>query len=179
MSNPRVRLRTNYGAMLVELYPEKAPGTVANFLRYVDGGFYNETLFHRVIDGFVIQGGGILRGMMEKKNTDEPIQNEAANGLQNKKHTLAMARLPSPHSATSQFFININDNDSLNYTAPTDDGFGYCVFGALIEGGEVADAIGKAETESRAGYDNVPAHDIVIESAERADAETETDNAAG
>ena len=171
MSNPQVRLRTNYGTMIAELYPEKAPLTVANFLRYVERGFYNETIFHRVIADFMIQGGGMMRGIAEKKDTEAPIQNEAANGLLNLKYTLAMARLPTPHSASSQFFINTADNGFLDYTAPTDDGFGYCVFGKLLEGEEVADEINRTETESRGGYDDVPTRDIVLELAERCDSE--------
>lgn len=167
--NPRVRLLTNFGAMVAELDPEKAPLTVANFLRYVDRGFYNDTIFHRVIADFMIQGGGMMRGLAEKKDAEAPIQNEAANGLRNVKHTLAMARLPEPHTATSQFFINTADNGFLDYAAPTADKFGYCVFGRLTEGGEVADEINRAETESRGGYDDVPARDVVLEVAERID----------
>ncbi len=163
----RVRIRTNYGAMTAELFPEKSPGTVANFLRYVDAGFYNGTLFHRVIPGFMIQGGGMLPGLAEKKNAEEPLQNEAANGLKNEKYTLAMARLPAAHSARSQFFVNVADNDFLNYKSPDDDGFGYCVFGRIVEGEETVLAISEAETETRAGYDNVPARDVVVEAAER------------
>lgn len=167
--NPRVKLLTNFGAMTAELNPEKAPMTVANFLRYVDRGFYNDTIFHRVIADFMIQGGGLMRGLAEKKKDEAPIQNEAANGLRNVKHTLAMARLPEPHSATGQFFINTADNPFLDYTAPTSEGFGYCVFGRLIDGGEVADEINRIDTESRGGYDDVPVRDVVLELAERVD----------
>lgn len=167
--NPRVKLLTNFGAMVAELDPEKAPLTVANFLRYVERGFYNETIFHRIIADFMIQGGGMMRGIAEKKDTEAAIQNEAANGLRNTKYTLAMARLPEPHTASSQFFINTADNAFLDYTAPTMDGFGYCVFGRLIEGAEVADEINRIETESRGGYDDVPVRDVVLELAERID----------
>ena len=165
MSAPQVRIRTNYGAMIAELRPDLAPLTVANFLQYAREGFYDGTLFHRVIPGFVIQGGGLGRGMYMKA-TREPVENEAANGLKNERFSLSMARLPTPHSATSQFFINLADNDSLNHKAPTDDGFGYCVFGKLVEGMDVAVAIGAAPTETRSNYQDVPAQDIVIESAE-------------
>ena len=165
MSAPQVRLRTNYGTMVAELRPDLAPLTVANFLQYVRDGFYGGTLFHRVIPGFVIQGGGLGRGMYMKPARD-PVENEAANGLKNERFTLAMARLPTPHSATCQFFINLTDNDSLNHTAPTDEGFGYCVFGRLVEGMDVAAAIAAAPTEDRSNYQNVPAQDILIESAE-------------
>lgn len=167
--NPRVKLLTNFGAMVAELDPEKAPLTVANFLRYVERGFYDDTIFHRIIADFMIQGGGMMRGIAEKKDTEAPIQNEAANGLRNVKYTLAMARLPAPHTASSQFFINTADNAFLDYTAPTAEGFGYCVFGKLIEGTEVADEINRVETESRGGYDDVPVRDVVLESAARID----------
>lgn len=161
----KVRLVTNYGVMVLELDSEKAPATVANFLRYVRAGHYDNTLFHRVIAGFMVQGGGLERGMY-LKTTEEPIQNEAANGLKNKKFTVAMARLPTPHSATSQFFINVADNDFLDYTAPTDEGFGYCVFGRLVEGVDVALAISEVKTCERSGYKDAPEQDVVIESAE-------------
>lgn len=162
----RVRLRTNYGAIVLELSPDKAPATVANFMRYVESGFYDNTLFHRVIAGFMIQGGGLERGM-HIKATEDPIQNEAANGLRNTQFTVAMARVPAPHSATAQFFINLADNDFLNYTGPTDDGFGYCVFGKVVEGAEVVTAIGDVKTGERSGYKDVPEQDVVIEAAEK------------
>ena len=165
MSAVQVRIRTNYGTMTAELRPDLAPLTVANFLQYARDGFYDGTLFHRVIPGFVIQGGGLGRGMYMKATRD-PVQNEAANGLKNERFTLAMARLPTAHSATSQFFINLADNQSLNHSAPTDDGFGYCVFGKLTDGTDVATAIGAAQTESRSNYQDVPAQDIVIEAVE-------------
>ena len=166
----KVRLVTNYGVMMVELDEEKAPLTVANFLRYVRAGFYDNTLFHRAIQNFMIQGGGLERGMY-LKTTEDPIQNEAANGLKNKKFTVAMARLPMPHSASSQFFINVADNDFLDYTAPTEEGFGYCVFGRLVEGADVAVAISEVKTGERSGYKDVPEQDVVIELAECAEEE--------
>ena len=165
MSAPQIRIRTNYGTMTAELRPDLAPLTVANFLQYIRDGFYAGTLFHRVVPGFVIQGGGLGRGMYMKATRD-PVENEAVNGLKNERFTLAMARLPTPHSATSQFFINLADNDFLDHSAPTDDGFGYCVFGKLAEGMDVAAAIGAAPTEDRSNYQHVPVQDIVIESVE-------------
>ena len=165
MSAPQIRIRTNYGTMIAELRPDLAPLTVANFLQYVRDNFYAGTLFHRVVAGFVIQGGGLGRGMYMKATRD-PVDNEAANGLKNERFSLAMARLPTPHSATSQFFINLADNDFLDHTAPTDEGFGYCVFGKLVDGMDVAVAIGAAPTEDRSNYQNVPAQDILIESVE-------------
>jgi peptidyl-prolyl cis-trans isomerase B (cyclophilin B) len=160
-----VKLITNFGIILLELNAEKAPVTVANFLEYVSSGFYNGTIFHRVIDGFMIQGGGMEPGMQQKP-TREQIKNEADNGLKNKTYTIAMARTPSPHSASSQFFINIADNDFLNFSAPTTQGWGYCVFGKLVEGMEVVDKIAKVKTGSKAGHQDVPVDDVVIESAE-------------
>ena len=162
---PLVRIKTNYGSMVAQMLPDKAPKTVANFLAYVQRGFYAGTLFHRVIKGFMIQGGGLKAGMYSKA-TNEPIPNEAINGLQNKRFTLAMARTPDPHSATSQFFINMADNHFLDYTAPTEDGFGYCVFGRLLEGLDVAMAISELATESRAGYKDVPVQNVTIETIE-------------
>ena len=159
----KIKINTNYGIMVAELDPEKAPMTVANFMNYINAGFYDNTLFHRVIPAFMIQGGGLERGMY-LKSTQDPIQNEAANGLKNKQFTLAMARLPSPHSASGQFFINIADNVFLDYTAPTDEEFGYCVFGYLIEGADVALAIGDVKTCERSGYRDVPEQDVIIES---------------
>lgn len=161
----KIRLRTNYGVLMLELDAEKAPATVANFLRYVNSGFYNNTLFHRAIAGFMIQGGGLERGMY-LKTADETIHNEAANGLKNKQFTVAMARLPSPHSASCQFFINVADNDFLDYTAPTEEGFGYCVFGRVIEGADVAVAISEVKTGERSGHKDVPEQDVIIEAAE-------------
>lgn len=160
-----VKLKTNFGEITIELNEEKAPETVANFLEYVNSGFYNGTIFHRVIDGFMIQGGGMEPGMNQKAGND-PIQNEAANGLSNDKYTIAMARTPNPHSASSQFFINVADNDFLNYSAPTAQGWGYCVFGKVVEGMDVVDKIKKVKTGSQAGHQDVPVEDVIIETAE-------------
>ncbi len=160
-----VKLNTNFGAIVLELDAEKAPVTVANFLQYVNSGFYNGTVFHRVIDGFMIQGGGMEPGLQQKKTLDE-IKNEADNGLKNKAYTIAMARTPNPHSASSQFFINVADNDFLNFSAPTAQGYGYCVFGKVVEGQDVVDAIKKVKTGRKGGHDDVPVEDVVIESAE-------------
>ena len=160
-----VKLHTNFGEITLELDAEKAPVTVANFLEYVNSGFYDNTVFHRVIDGFMIQGGGFEPGMRQK-STRENIKNEADNGLQNKAYTIAMARTPSPHSASSQFFINVGDNDFLNYSAPTANGWGYAVFGKVIGGTEVVDAIKKVKTGNKAGHQDVPIEDVVIERAE-------------
>lgn len=160
-----VRLHTNHGDITLDLDAEKAPITVKNFLEYVNSGFYNNTLFHRVIDNFMIQGGGFELGMKEK-STRAPIKNEAANGLTNDKYTIAMARTSDPHSATAQFFINIKDNGFLNHTAPTGQDYGYCVFGKVTSGTEVLDAIRKTKTGSRSGHDDVPLEDIVLIKAE-------------
>jgi peptidyl-prolyl cis-trans isomerase B (cyclophilin B) len=161
-----VKLQTNLGEITLELDAEKAPITVANFLEYVDSGFYGNTIFHRVIDGFMIQGGGFKQGMSQKP-TKEEIKNEADNGLQNKAYTIAMARTPNPHSASSQFFINVADNDFLNFSSPTAQGWGYCVFGKVIAGMDVVDRIKKVKTGNRAGHQDVPLEDVVIERAER------------
>lgn len=160
-----VKLHTNFGVITLDLDAEKAPITVANFLKYVEKGFYENTLFHRVIDGFMIQGGGFMPDMIQKE-TLEQIQNEAANGLKNEAYTIAMARTPNPHSASSQFFINIADNGFLNYTAPTQQGFGYCVFGKVVGGKDVVDRIKKVKTGSKAGHQDVPVEDVIIEKAE-------------
>ncbi len=161
--HPRVRIVTNKGTIVVELDREKAPITVSNFLRYVDDGFYDGTLFHRVVPGFVIQGGGFLPGLV-RKDTRPPIINESNNGLSNVRGTIAMARTNDPDSATSQFFINLVDNTSLDY-AP--DRPGYAVFGRVIEGMDVVDAIAEVETTSRNGFNDVPVEDVVIERIER------------
>ncbi len=160
-----VKLHTNLGTITLELDAEKAPKTVANFLQYVEDGHYADTLFHRVIDGFMIQGGGYMPDMAQKATRD-PIENEAANGLKNEPYTIAMARTPDPHSATAQFCINVSDNDFLNYRSPTPQGFGYCVFGKVVEGQEVVDAIKKLKTGNRAGHQDVPVEDVIIEKAE-------------
>jgi peptidyl-prolyl cis-trans isomerase A (cyclophilin A) len=160
-ANPTVEMKTNYGAITIELYPEKAPKTVANFLQYVKDGHYNGTIFHRVIDGFMIQGGGFDLGMKEKA-TRAPIENEAKNGLKNQIGTLAMARKPDPHSATAQFFINLVNNDPLDY--PSRDGWGYCVFGKVTQGMDVVNKISKVSTGSAMGQQDVPTKPILIES---------------
>lgn len=160
-----VKLHTNFGDITLELDAEKAPKTVANFLKYVEKGFYDGTVFHRVIDGFMIQGGGFMSGLIQKETMAE-IENEAANGLKNETYTIAMARTPNPHSASSQFFINTANNSFLNYTASTPQGFGYCVFGKVTAGKEVVDRIGKVKTGSQSGYQDVPLEDVVIESVE-------------
>jgi cyclophilin family peptidyl-prolyl cis-trans isomerase len=162
--NPRVELKTTMGSILIELDAQAAPKSVANFLQYVNDGFYNGTIFHRVIDGFMIQGGGFT-AEMDQKETREPIENEAANGLKNMKGTIAMARTGEPHSATAQFFINVADNDFLNHTAPTPDGWGYAVFGKVVEGMEVVDKIRQTPTQQVGPFEGVPATPVVIESA--------------
>ena len=163
-TNPQVKLNTNQGVILIELDAEKAPKTVENFLTYVKEGFYDGTIFHRVINNFMIQGGGFEAGMKQKE-THEPVENEANNGLKNETYTLAMARTPDPHSATAQFFINVNNNDFLNFTSPTSQGWGYAVFGKVIEGTEVVDAIKQVKTGSKGFHQDVPVDDVVIESA--------------
>ena len=160
-----VKLHTNFGVVSLELDAERAPQTVANFLKYVEDKHFDNTIFHRVIDGFMIQGGGFEPGMQQKATRD-PVKNEADNGLKNDTYTIAMARTSNPHSATAQFFINVADNDFLNYTAQTPQGWGYCVFGRVIDGKDVVDRIKKARTGSRAGHQDVPQEDIVIERAE-------------
>lgn len=163
--HPMVKLTTNFGAITLELDAEKAPLTVANFLTYVNEGFYNGTIFHRVIDGFMIQGGGFEPGMNQKKTHDQ-IKNEANNGLVNDIYTVAMARTPDPHSASAQFFINVANNDFLNFRAPTAQGFGYCVFGRVVEGRDVVDQIRKVKTGSKSMMQDVPVEDVVIQKAE-------------
>lgn len=160
-----VKFHTGFGIIALELDAGKAPLTVANFLQYVESGFYSNTLFHRVIDGFMIQGGCFEPGMKQKA-TRGPIQNEADNGLKNEAYTVAMARTSNPHSASSQFFINVADNSFLNFTAPTPQGYGYCVFGRVVEGAGVVDKIRKIKTGTRDGHGDVPLQDIVIERAE-------------
>jgi peptidyl-prolyl cis-trans isomerase B (cyclophilin B) len=160
-----VRLQTNFGVITLELDSEKAPETVQNFLNYVTNGFYDNTLFHRVIDDFMIQGGGFEPGM-KQKTTQAPIQNEAANGLKNETYTIAMARTADVHSATAQFFINVASNGFLNYKSPSSQGYGYCVFGKVIEGQDVVDKIKKVKTGDSAGHQNVPIEDVIIQKAE-------------
>ena len=160
-----IRFTTNMGVFDVELNESAAPKTCENFLTYVREGFYNGTIFHRVIAGFMIQGGGFEPGLVQKP-THDPIENEADNGLKNDKYTIAMARTNDPHSATSQFFINVADNDFLNHTAPTARGWGYAVFGRVISGTDVVDAISRVRTASRNFYGDVPVEDVVIEKIE-------------
>ena len=164
-TNPRVKLHTNQGDMVITLDAAKAPKTVENFLTYVKEGFYNGTVFHRVIYGFMIQGGGFEPGMKQKQ-THAPIENEANNGLKNDKYTLAMARTSDPHSATAQFFINVSNNDFLNFTAPTPNGWGYAVFGTITEGTDVVDKIKGVKTGNKGFHQNVPNEDVIIEKAE-------------
>jgi peptidyl-prolyl cis-trans isomerase B (cyclophilin B) len=162
-TNPMVEMRTSMGTMKIELYPDKAPKTVENFLQYVRAGFYDGTIFHRVIEGFMIQGGGFTTDMSEK-DTRPPIENEAANGLKNVRGSIAMARTNDPHSASAQFFINTVDNPFLDYSAATMQGYGYAVFGQVVEGLETLDAIKKVSTGSRGGHDDVPESPVTIES---------------
>ncbi|MFN9156068.1 MAG: peptidylprolyl isomerase [bacterium] len=160
-----IRLHTSAGVIGIELDAAKAPITAANFIEYVNAGHYDNTIFHRVIDGFMIQGGGFEPGMKQKKTRD-PITNEADNGLKNDKYTVAMARTAEPHSASAQFFINVADNDFLNFTSPTARGWGYCVFGKVVEGIEVVDQLRGVATGTRAGHQDVPTEDVVITRAE-------------
>ena len=165
MANPQVELHiTGHGVITLELDAEKAPKSTANFLAYVASGHYNNTVFHRVIDGFMVQGGGFEPGMNQKP-TQEAIENEANNGLKNNKYTVAMARTQAPHSATAQFFINVADNGFLNHTAPTAQGWGYAVFGKVVSGTEVVDAIRAVKTGRKGFHDDVPLNDVVIEKA--------------
>lgn len=159
-----VELQTNHGVIRIELDADKAPKTVENFLNYVKNGFYDNTVFHRVINGFMIQGGGFEPGMKQKP-TDAPIENEANNGLKNNKYTLAMARTNDPHSATAQFFINVSDNDFLNHSAPTPQGWGYAVFGKVVEGQDIVDQIKGVKTGSKGFHQDVPVDDVIIEKA--------------
>jgi peptidyl-prolyl cis-trans isomerase B (cyclophilin B) len=165
-SNPLVLLETSSGEILIELFPGKAPKTVANFLAYVDSGFYENTIFHRVIKGFMIQGGG-LGPRMDEKPTRDPIENEADNGLTNERGAIAMARTSDPHSASAQFFINLTDNDFLNHTEKNAQGWGYCVFGRVSEGMEVVDAIAKVKTGAKGAHDDVPVDMVLLTSAGR------------
>ena len=160
-----IKLHTSHGVITLELDSEKAPLTVQNFIDYVNSGHYDNTIFHRVIDNFMIQGGGFEPGMIQKK-TRTSIQNEGANGLKNDKYTVAMARTSDVHSASAQFFINVADNDFLNYTASTSQGFGYCVFGKVVEGQDVVDRIKKVKTGDRGGHQNVPLENVTVQKAE-------------
>jgi peptidyl-prolyl cis-trans isomerase B (cyclophilin B) len=157
---------TNLGTFEVELFEKEAPVSSQNFLSYVDDGFYDGVIFHRVMSGFMIQGGGFEPGMKQKK-TNAPIENEAKNGLKNQRGTLAMARTSDPHSASAQFFVNLVDNDFLDHTAPTSQGWGYAVFGKVTSGMDVVDKIAKVATTNRSGHQNVPASDVIITKASR------------
>ena len=160
-----IKLQTNHGEILLELDTEKAPESAANFTQYVKDGHYDNTIFHRVIDGFMIQGGGFEPGMKQKP-TRAPVQNEAKNGLKNNHYTVAMARTSDPHSASAQFFINTNDNDFLNHTAATAQGWGYCVFAKVTGGTDIVDKIGKVETGQSGFHQDVPVNDVIIQKAE-------------
>jgi len=160
-----VRLHTSFGPITIALDADKAPKTVANFVDYVKSGHYDGTIFHRVINGFMIQGGGFAPGMKQRP-TGAPVENEASNGLRNDKYTIAMARTSDPHSATAQFFINVADNAFLNHSAPTAQGWGYCVFGRVTEGADVVDKIKGVATGSQGMHKDVPQNDVVIERAE-------------
>ena len=169
MANPKVDLHiAGYGVITLELDQDKAPKSVENFLSYVKKGHYDGTVFHRVINGFMIQGGGFAPGMTQKP-TDAPIENEANNGLKNNQYTVAMARTNAPHSATAQFFINVADNDFLNHTAPSPQGWGYAVFGKVVSGQDVVDRIKGVKTGRKGFHDDVPQQDVVIEKAVVAD----------
>ena len=160
-----IKLHTNHGVITLKLFADKAPETVANFIQYVKDGHYDNTIFHRVISNFMIQGGG-FDSDMKQKSTRETIKNEANNGLSNKKGTIAMARTMEPHSASAQFFINVKDNDLLDHSAPTVQGWGYAVFGEVVEGMDVVDAIKNVATTSKGGHQDVPRDDVIIEKAE-------------
>ncbi len=163
--NPRVKLVTSQGDIVIELDAEKAPKSAENFLEYARSGFYDGTVFHRVISNFMVQGGGFEPGLKQKE-TRAPIDNEAANGLKNDRYTVAMARTNDPHSATAQFFINVGDNDFLNFTAPNPRGWGYAVFGKVVEGTDVVDKIKGVKTGNRGFHQDVPVEDVVITKAE-------------
>ena len=164
-TQPKVKLQTTLGDIVIQLNTEKAPISAKNFLTYVNEGFYDGIIFHRVIPGFMAQGGGFTTDFTQK-TVHDPIKNEADNGLQNTRGTLAMARTPDPDSATAQFFINYKDNSSLNHTSPTPNGWGYAVFTEVIEGMDVVDAMANVPTGNRGGHQNVPKTDIIIEKAE-------------
>jgi peptidyl-prolyl cis-trans isomerase B (cyclophilin B) len=159
-----IKFNTNFGTITIKLDHEKAPVTAANFEQYVKDGFYDGTIFHRVIDGFMIQGGGMMPGMIEKQPRDS-IKNEADNGLKNERGTIAMARTNDPHSASAQFFINVKDNAFLNHTAPSAQGWGYCVFGRVVDGMDVVDKIKGVQTGNAGYHQDVPEEDVVVESA--------------
>lgn len=158
----KIKMKTNAGDIILELYPDKAPETVKNFVNYTEMNFYKKTIFHRVINGFMIQGGGFTNAQ-DRKKTLSPIKNEADNGLKNDRGTIAMARTQDPHSATAQFFINLKNNDFLNHTRKSINGWGYTVFGKVIDGMDVVDKIAKVKTTSTAGQQNIPVDPIYIE----------------
>lgn len=160
-----IKLQTNHGDITIDLDAEKAPETAANFTQYVKDGHYDNTIFHRVIDGFMIQGGGFEPGMKQKPTRDN-VKNEAKNGLKNNHYTVAMARTSDPHSASAQFFINTGDNDFLNHSAPTPQGWGYCVFGKVTAGTDIVDKIGKVKTGRKGFHEDVPLEDVVIKKAQ-------------
>ena len=160
-----IKLHTNHGVISIEVDAEKAPKSAQNFIDYVTAGHYDNTVFHRVIEGFMVQGGGFEPGMKQKA-VGEPIENEAANGLKNLRGTLAMARTSDPHSATAQFFINVVDNEFLDFKAPSGNGWGYCVFGKVVDGMDVVDAIRKVKTGRSGFHQDVPVEDVIIERAE-------------
>jgi peptidyl-prolyl cis-trans isomerase B (cyclophilin B) len=165
MANPQVELQiAGYGNITIELDADKAPKSAENFLAYVKKGHYDGTIFHRIIDGFMVQGGGFLPGMGQKPS-DAPITNEANNGLKNNKYTLAMARTSDPHSASAQFFINVADNAFLNHTAPSNQGWGYAVFGKVVAGTDLVDTLGKIKTGRKGHHDDVPVQDVMITKA--------------
>jgi peptidyl-prolyl cis-trans isomerase B (cyclophilin B) len=167
-----ISMKTNHGTITLELYPDKAPITVKNFIEYIESGHFNGTIFHRVIPGFMIQGGGFVPGMSQK-DVNAPIKNEADNGLANDDGTIAMARTPDPDSATAQFFINVKDNSFLNYSSPTPQGWGYCVFGKVVEGMDVVRAIEKVATASAGMHQDVPVDDVIIEDVQVIEAAAE------
>jgi peptidyl-prolyl cis-trans isomerase B (cyclophilin B) len=160
-----IKLNTNFGTITLELFADKAPATVENFINYVKDGFYDGTIFHRVINGFMIQGGGMEPGMKEK-STRAPIKNEADNGLSNETGTVAMARTNDPHSASAQFFINVSNNTFLDHRSPTPDGWGYAVFGKVVDGMDVVERIKAVETGNAGFHQDVPVEDVILESAE-------------
>ena len=160
-----IKLTTTHGDIVIELFADKAPKTAANFEQYVLDGHYNGTIFHRVINGFMIQGGGFTADM-DQKDTRDPIQNEANNGVSNKTYTIAMARTPDPHSASAQFFINVADNDFLDFRSESMQGWGYCVFGQVVQGQDVVDRIKTVATGRKGGHQDVPVEPVVIEKAE-------------
>lgn len=160
-----IKLETNMGTITLEMYPDKAPKTVENFEQYVKDGFYDGTVFHRVINNFMIQGGGFEPGMAQK-TTRDTIENEADNGLSNEVGTIAMARTPDPHSASAQFFINVKDNGFLDFRSATPDGYGYCVFGKVVDGMDVVEKIKTVDTTFKGGHQDVPVDDVIIEKAE-------------